>query len=117
VTLHARVRLLRIVDALLLRQLLRGIARERLEGLGVLLELPLAELVASLGGGMTLLALGRADVAVGGGGLRRPRRVGHGGGRDGSEQCSDRKQLDVSHRFILHPGFRAGRTIRRSQAC
>src|SRR5262249_55798545 len=98
VALHALIRLLRIVDALLLRGLLRGVARERLEGLRVLLLLPFPELVAGLGRGVAVLALGSADVAVGRGALRPLRRGGRGGGRDDSDQRTDRQHLDESHR-------------------
>src|SRR6185503_981426 len=57
--------LLRVGDALLRAGLLRLVAREQLEGLGVIGLRPLAVLVAGLGRRVATLALGLPDVLVG----------------------------------------------------
>src|SRR5262249_57697529 len=70
VGLEARVRLLRIVDALRLRERLGVVLAERLEGLRVPRLRPLPVLVAGLRRLVAVLALLRPDVAV----LRARRR-------------------------------------------
>src|SRR6185295_18943236 len=103
VALHALLGLLRIVDALLLAELLRLRARERLERLGVLLLLPLAELVAALRRVVTVLALRGADVVVDARGLRGlRRRVRRDRGEPDRDErtcrCQSRRHSHESHR-------------------